>query len=163
MTQLKDITGIISSKPWAALHYLPMKILADFFNLFQLFTTQFEQKKSQVYKAQLLTQLHSSNIQSIFLDCYLFPCSVICKYTVKKVYPFIGQDMGRLCSWSELICGWPQEPKGHFHCHSYLTQWPLEDLKEFWISTFQATFSDWWLICHLCNCPLVKVTGPHWW
>ena len=34
---------------------------------------------------------------------------------------------------------------------------------EFWISDFQANFSDWWLRYLLWNWPQMNVTGPYWW
>ena len=44
-----------------------------------------------------------------------------------------------------------------------LTHWPLDTWMKFYISDFQARFTDWWLRCLLWNCPGMNVTGPYWW
>ena len=39
----------------------------------------------------------------------------------------------------------------------------LEILMKLWMSTFQVTYSDWWLRYLLWNCPQKNVTRPYWW
>ena len=47
------------------------------------------------------------------------------------------------------------------HIYTYLTHWPLGDLKEVIFEQIEADFRDWWLGYLLWSCPQINVTGPY--